>query len=64
MGLYEFYRLRYPSEKKFYDLIPPLAEKKYLKTIYNCHECAGTLAKGSMNEDGELSILDIDRIVH
>ncbi len=29
-GLYEFYRGKYPGEKKFYDLIPPLLEKKYL----------------------------------
>jgi ribosomal protein S27AE len=34
-GLYEFYREKYPAEGKFYDLIPPLLEKKYLKTIYN-----------------------------
>jgi hypothetical protein len=29
-GLYEFYRKKYPHERKFYDLIPPLLEKKYL----------------------------------
>ena len=31
-GLYEFYKQKYPNERKFYDLIPPLLEKKYLKT--------------------------------
>jgi hypothetical protein len=25
------------------DLAPALAEKKYLKTIYHCHVCKGTL---------------------
>ena len=32
-GLYEFYKQKYPNERKFYDLIPPLLEKKYLKTV-------------------------------
>ena len=63
-GLYEFYRAKYPNEKKFYDLIPPLLEKKYLKTIYNCHECAQTLDKGDIDSDGEISVLDIDFILH
>lgn len=35
--------------KKFYDLIPPLLEKKYLKTMYCCHECADTLDKGDID---------------
>jgi len=39
-------------------------EKKYLKTIYNCHQCAGTLEKGDINDDGEISVLDIDFILH
>ena len=42
-GLYEFFKVKNPNEKKFYDIIPPLAEKKYLKTIYNCHFCANTM---------------------
>jgi hypothetical protein len=46
-GLYQFFKGKYPAERKFYDLIPPLLEKKYLKTIYNCHLCAGTLGGGS-----------------
>jgi hypothetical protein len=45
------------------DLIPPLLEKKYLKTIYNCHECAGTLNAGDIDGDGELTVLDIDHII-
>ena len=63
-GLYEFFKAKYPNEKKFYDLIPPLLEKKYLKTIYNCHECAQTLMKGDIDGDGEISVLDIDYILH
>jgi len=63
-GLYEFFKAKYPNERKFYDLIPPLAEKKYLKTIYNCHECAQTLTKGDIDGDREISVLDIDFILH
>lgn len=63
-GLYEFFRDRYPGEKKFYDLIPPLLEKKYLKTIFNCHDCAGSIEKGDIDGDGELTVLDLDHIIH
>jgi len=38
MGLYVFFAKRLPSDRKFYDRIPPLAEKKYLKTVYECLE--------------------------
>ena len=37
-GLYSFYSLKHRGDKKFYDSIPPLLEKKYLKTIYNCSQ--------------------------
>ncbi len=63
-GLYEFYRAKFPNEKKFYDFIPPLLEKKYLKTIYNCHKCAGTLNLGDLDGDGKITVLDIDFILH
>ncbi len=62
-GLYQFFKGIYPAERKFYDLIPPLLEKKYLKTIYNCHLCAGTLDGGDIDGDGELTVLDIDHII-
>jgi ribosomal protein L37AE/L43A len=62
-GLYSFYKLKYKGEKKFYDLIPPLVEKKYLKTIYNCHNCSGTLGKGDLDGDGEITVLDIDFVM-
>jgi hypothetical protein len=54
---------KYRGEGKFYDLEPPLLEKKYLKTIYNCHLCAGTLDAGDIDGDGELTVLDIDQII-
>jgi len=63
-GLYDFYRMKYPGEKKYYDFIPPLAEKKYLKTIYYCHNCAQTLGRGDVDGDGKISVLDIDCILH
>ncbi|MEW5980617.1 MAG: HNH endonuclease [Acidobacteriota bacterium] len=63
-GLYEYFRLLYPDEKKFFDFIPPLVEKKYLKTIYCCHECAGTLEAGDLDGDGEITVLDVDQILH
>ena len=64
MGLYEFFKSMYPNEKKFYDFIPPLLEKKYLKTIYYCHECTQTLEKVRLKADRELSVLAIDFILH
>ena len=60
LGLYEFFRKMHPEEKKYFDFIHPLVEKKYLKTIMKCHECAGTLDASDLNKDGELSVLDID----
>jgi len=63
-GIYEFFKEKYPKERKFYDFIPSLLEKKYLKTIYNCHKCAGTLNGGDLDGDKELTVLDIDFIIH
>jgi hypothetical protein len=37
--------------------------RKYVKTIYNCHKCAGTLDGGDIDGDGELTVLDIDHII-
>jgi hypothetical protein len=62
-GLYDYYRQRFPDEKKFFDLIPPLLEKKYLKTIYNCHRCAATLDAGDIDGDGVITVLDIDAVI-
>lgn len=62
-GLYDFYRRRLSGDAKFYDRIPALVEKKYLKTIYDCHECAGTLGAGALGGDGPLTVRDVDEIV-
>lgn len=61
MGLYTFFKKINKSKNKFYDVIPPLVEKKYLKTIYHCHECAGTL--DSCPNPETISQLDIDGII-
>jgi len=55
-GLYHFYKKIMPDNKKFYDFIPSLLEKKYLKTIYNCHVCNNTLDK-QISDSG---VLDLD----
>jgi len=42
-GLYTYWCEKHRDKPKPFDYIPVLLEKKYLKTIYKCHECAGTL---------------------
>ena len=59
-GLYAFFKSRMPDNGKFYDFIPPLLEKKYLKTVYDCLICADCLNSGDLDGDGELTVLDID----
>jgi len=56
-------RLKHRGDKKFYDSIPPLLEKKYLKTIYNCHNCSGTLDKGDLDGDEVITVLDLDAVI-
>jgi len=61
MGLYTFYKKKLNGEKKFYDFLPSLVEKKYLKTIFCCFEnCAQCLDCGDLDGDGEMTVLDID----
>ena len=57
-GLYRFYKELFPDDKTFYDHIPPLLEKKYLKTIYYCHICNGTIDE--TGKDNLLTVLDLD----
>ncbi len=60
-GLYTFYRRRLPSEKKYFDQIPPLVEKKYLKTVWEClSNCTDCLKSDDMDGDDNLTVLDID----
>lgn len=63
LGLYNYYSVKFPDDNKFYDRIPSLAEKKYLKTIYNCHICADTLDFGDIDGDGKVTVMDIDTII-
>ncbi len=63
LGLYEFYRRRLKAEKKYYDMIPKLLEKKYLKTIWHCHRCAGTLDAADLDGDGKITVRDIDYVI-
>jgi hypothetical protein len=60
MGLYTFFNARMPETRKFYDFLPPLAEKKYLKTAYDCLDCAKCLDAGDLDGDGQLTVFDID----
>jgi ribosomal protein S27AE len=63
-GLYSFYRKRLSTEKKFFDYIPPLVEKKYLKTVYQCiSRCTHFLNSGDIDSDGNLTVLDIDFVM-
>lgn len=54
-GLYHFIFSLYPGEKRNSDKVPALVEKKYLKTIYYCHICNGTI-----NAEGDFTVLDLD----
>lgn len=63
VGLYTFYKMRLLGEAKFYDAIPRLVEGKYLRTIFECHGCSGTLAANDLDGDGRLTVTDVDAIV-
>ena len=58
-GLYQYFHEKNPEDEKFFDHIPPLLEKKYLKTIYYCHICNETIDKDDF-VDHKISVLDID----
>lgn len=59
-GLYAFFKSRMPDNRMFYDFLPTLLEKKYLKTVYDCLACANRLDAGDLDGDDELTVLDID----
>jgi len=58
MGLYAYYEKTNPKIDEYFDILPLLLEKKYLKTIYSCHECAGTLDKAIDSESNVYLELD------
>jgi hypothetical protein len=60
MGLYVFFAKRLPSDRKFYDRIPPLAEKKYLKTVYECLERCTTLFSSESKDGKQPDVLMLD----
>lgn len=62
-GLYRYYRDKHRNDAKFYDKIPKLLEKKFLKNIFLCHQCNGTLDSGDIDGDGKLTVLDIDALI-
>jgi len=59
-GLYRFLREQHPDQPKFYDKINPDLEKAYLKAVYHCHQCRGTLLSSDPDGDGKLTVLDLD----
>jgi len=63
-GLYHFMKELHPDVKPFSDCIPALLEEKYLKTIWYCHLCNGTLDwDGTGKTDGvKLDVFDLDII--
>jgi len=62
-GLYNALKILFPENPQFYDAIPRWVEKAYLRGIYECHECAGTLESGDLDGDGELTLLDVDQVI-
>lgn len=43
--------------------IPRIVMGKYLKMLYICHECRGTLDKRDLNLDGKINLLDLAYIL-
>ena len=44
------------------DEIPRLVEGKFLKLVYRCHECRGTLESTDVDLDGRLDVMDLGAI--
>lgn len=62
-GLYKTFSDLFPERVDFQEMIPDGVERSYLRTVYRCHECAGTLNGGDLDGDGELTLLDVDQVV-
>jgi hypothetical protein len=63
MGLYAFFAKRLPLDRKFYDRIPPLAEKKYLKTVYECLDKCTDLFRDIPQIWKQPDVLKLDEIL-
>jgi hypothetical protein len=63
IGLYAFFAKRLPSDRKFYDRIPPLAEKKYLKTVYECLGKCTSLFTDVPQQWKQPDVLKLDEIL-
>jgi hypothetical protein len=50
----------YGVERK--DEIPRLVQGKFLKLVYRCHECRGTLDSTDLDRDGKLDVMDLGAI--
>ena len=64
LGLYEFFKKKMPDNIFYYQNIPIKLEKKYLRAIYYFHEFSNTLNKEDLDGDKDLTVLDIDFILH
>jgi len=42
--------------------LPRIVHGKYLKMLYVCHECRGTLNREDINMDGKINLLDLGAI--
>jgi len=49
------------GRERIYEL-PRVVYGKYLKMIYICHECRGTLDSEDINMDGKINVLDLGEI--
>ena len=64
LGLYEFFKKKSPNDIFYYQKIPTRLEKKYLRAIYYFHEFSNTLNMEDLDGDRDLTVLDIDYILH
>jgi hypothetical protein len=60
LGFYQFYKRLAPGSEMFCDRIPAVLEMKYLRTVYECLQCARCLDLGDIDGDGVVTVLDID----
>lgn len=63
LGVYAYHRRRFPNDARWFDRVPRAVEAAYLRTIFECHDCAGTLDARDLDGDGRLTVGDLDEIV-